>query len=69
MNKNPLLAAFLSALIPGLGQGYVGKAGRGIIIFILCLVFLPTGILALLIYAFGVLDAFYQANKLNQGVK
>ena len=34
MNKKPALAALFSALVPGLGQVYSGKAERGALILI-----------------------------------
>jgi TM2 domain-containing membrane protein YozV len=39
MAKNPILAAILSFLIPGLGEVYVGKIMIGIVLIILALVF------------------------------
>jgi|GEM_PF-2946534 len=38
MEKNPILAAFLSFLIPGLGKIYVGKISVGIGLIILAFI-------------------------------
>ncbi len=40
-DKNPALAAFLSFLIPGLGQLYAGETTRGIIMLIIAFIVFP----------------------------
>ena len=39
--KSPELAAATSFIIPGLGQIWLGRIGKGIIIFLLCLLIIP----------------------------
>jgi TM2 domain-containing membrane protein YozV len=58
MAKNPFLAAFLSFLIPGLGQIYDGKIMMGVILVIVALI-LSTATTLLTIFA-GIL---YIKNK------
>lgn len=40
---NPILAAILSFLIPGLGQAYAGDIKKGIMFFIILLLFVFVG--------------------------
>jgi TM2 domain-containing membrane protein YozV len=67
--KSPVVAAFLSFLIVGLGQVYVGKPKRGIVLFGAGIVFAFTSFL--IIPFFGVLACWiggiYDAYKLAQG--
>ena len=67
--KNPVVAAFLSFLIVGLGQVYVGKPKRGIVLFCAGMVFVFTSVL--IIPLFGVLACWiggiYDAYQLAQG--
>jgi TM2 domain-containing membrane protein YozV len=53
MAKNPILAAFLSFLLPGLGQVYVGKTlfGLGLIV----LTFIISTLAIFLISFFGII--------------
>jgi TM2 domain-containing membrane protein YozV len=53
MAKNPILAAFLSFLLPGLGQIYVGKTlfGLGLIV----LTFIISTLAIFLISFFGII--------------
>ena len=73
-NKSPGLAAILSFLIVGLGQVYVGLTKKGILLFIgaiisgiLMLVFIGW-IAWLLIWGYGIFDAYNSAEKINQGI-
>jgi len=66
--KNPVFAAGLSLLFPGLGQVYNGETGKGILV--LFLVF--AGLLVMLIpgvavWLFGVYDAWATARRMNEG--
>jgi TM2 domain-containing membrane protein YozV len=65
-NKNPLVGGLCSFLIPGLGQVYDGETERGIIIFFGTLVgsfvFLIPG---LIVWLFGIYDAYTMAEKMN----
>ena len=72
--KSPGLAAILSFLIVGLGQVYVGLTKKGILLFIgaiisgiLMLVFIGW-IAWLLIWGYGIFDAYNSAEKINQGI-
>ncbi len=78
MAKNPILAAFLSFLLPGLGQIYVGKIlfGLGLIV----LAFIISTLAIFLISIFGIIiyiilwlyaiyDAYMSAEASNQDVK
>jgi TM2 domain-containing membrane protein YozV len=55
--KNPGLAAVASFLIPGLGQIWLGRIGRGIVILLLCWLIVP--------YIYGIYDAYNIAKKYN----
>lgn len=61
--KSPTLAGVLSALICGLGQVYSGRAGRGIVLF---LIFGILVALASAVWVFGVLDAVTGTRRLNR---
>ncbi len=72
--KSPGLAAVLSFLIVGLGQIYLGLTKKGILLFIgaiisgvLMLVFIGW-ITWLLIWGYGIYDAYNSAEKINQGI-
>jgi predicted nucleic acid-binding Zn-ribbon protein len=74
--KNPVRAAALSLVIPGLGQAYNGNFLKGIGIFIVIVVpFLlselifhfPFGWLLLLLWAIGVYDAYWDAGRMKRG--
>jgi len=67
--KNPLFAAGLSLLFPGLGQVYNGETGKGILVLFSVL----AGILVMLIpgvafWIFGMYDAWTTARRMNAGV-
>lgn len=66
--KNPVFAAGLSLLFPGLGQVYNGETGKGILV----LVGVLAGILVMLIpgvavWIFGMYDAWATARWMNEG--
>jgi TM2 domain-containing membrane protein YozV len=71
--KNPGLAAVLSFLITGLGQIYNGQIGKGILMLILMIVFffmilIIIGIpLLLVLWIYGIYDAYETARKINSG--
>jgi TM2 domain-containing membrane protein YozV len=66
--KNPVFAATLSLVFPGLGQVCNGETGKGILV--LFLVF--AGLLVMLVpgvavWLFGVYDAWATARRMNEG--
>ena len=71
--KSPIIALVLSLLFPGLGQLYNGQTNKGITLIIAYVVFwilsliLIGIILAILIWLYGMYDAFTSANALNNG--
>lgn len=72
-DKNPIVALVLSLLFPGLGQVYNDQNHKAITLIIgyvislvLCLLLVGV-ILALLIWIFGMYDAFTTAKALNDG--
>jgi hypothetical protein len=77
--KNPVLAAVLSLIIPGLGQSYNGNALKGIGIFLGLIILwiinllmyseaLFIGIIGILIlWIIGVYDAYRDAGQMNRG--
>lgn len=71
--KNPVLAAILSFLIPGAGQIYNGQIARGAIFLVvffinILLAFVLIGVLTQLItVVIAVYDAYNQAEKINAG--
>ena len=71
--KNPLAALALSFLFPGLGQLYNNQNHKAILLiagyiisFILCLI-LVGAILVILIWIYGMYDAFTSAKAINEG--
>ena len=73
-HKSPGLAAALSFLIVGLGQIYIGLTKKGILLFIGAMV---SGVLMLiyigwitwlLIWGYGIYDAYNSAQKMNSGI-
>lgn len=58
--KSPTLAGVLSALICGLGQVYGGRAGRGMMLF---LIFGVLVALSSAVWLFGIIDAFTETGK------
>ncbi|MBC7118874.1 MAG: zinc-ribbon domain-containing protein [Methanobacteriaceae archaeon] len=73
--KNPGLAAVLSALWVGLGQIYNGEIGKGILLMI---VYAISAVLILafigmvttpILWIYGIYDAYDTAKKINTGEK
>jgi TM2 domain-containing membrane protein YozV len=66
--KNPVLAAIASFLICGVGQMYNGHWKKGVLLLvvfiIIWLIFWP---LALIVWIFGMYDAYTMAQKINNG--
>ena len=68
--KSPLLAAFLSFILGGLGQIYLGQTNFGIMIVIIDIVvglFGTVGIGYVIIMVVSVMWAYRDAQKLNKG--
>jgi TM2 domain-containing membrane protein YozV len=71
--KSAGVATILSFFIPGLGQIYNGQIGKGIGMIILAIIFgllwsLVIGIpLYLILWIYGMYDAYSTANKINAG--
>lgn len=71
--KSPGVAAILSLLIPGLGQIYVGRVGRGLLIlfivmpltFVMASLTLIFVFLPLIIWIWQIFDAYNLAKKYN----
>jgi hypothetical protein len=57
VDKNPVVAALLSLLIPGLGQLYNGEVVKGIVFFI--------GWITILAWPLAVMEAYYSARVAN----
>jgi len=68
--KDKVLAGVLSLLLPGLGQIYAGKAGRGIIWFIAVgigyLLFVIPGVI---LWIINIWDAVEVVKKVNKTIK
>ena len=60
LNHQPLRAAFLSAVVPGLGQLYNGQRERAVLVALGTPLMVP--------YFFGILDAFRFGRKVNAGL-
>lgn len=73
--KNPGIAAVLSALWVGLGQIYNGEIGKGILLMIVyfvsaLLIFVIIGFITTpILWIYGVYDAYNSAQKINSGEK
>jgi len=74
MAKNPILAAVLSFIIPGLGEIYLGKLMMGVILIILVIIlttaiFTITGyawILYIIVWLYAIYDS-YTGAKATKG--
>jgi TM2 domain-containing membrane protein YozV len=60
--KNPIISAVLSFIIPGLGQAYCGKIKKGAVLLVAAIIgsfllFIP----GLLVWLFGIYDAYMEA--------
>ena len=67
---NPILAAILSFIIPGLGQAIVGDVKKGVIFFVIAIVlliiaFFTVGMLGIILLVFQIYAA-YDAYKMAQ---
>jgi TM2 domain-containing membrane protein YozV len=66
--KNPIIALILSLVICGVGQMYNGHWKKGVLLFfvfiVLLVIFWP---LALIVWLFGMYDAYTTAQKINNG--
>jgi hypothetical protein len=58
--KDPLLAAVLSMVFPGLGQFYNGDIFKGILVLLTCFLILP--------YFYGIYHAFRKARQINREI-
>ena len=58
--KNPVLAMILSLIIPGLGQIYLGKTKRGLIILLTFWLIVP--------WIYGIIDAYQTAKEINKKI-
>lgn len=66
--KDPLLAAVLSFFVPGLGQVYNGRAGRGCIVLAGTIVgFLLLLVPGLCVWGYGIYDGYCSAKRTNLG--
>ena len=72
-NKNPLFALILSFIIPGLGQIYNGQNRKGILLIVSIIVsivlwmILIGFILTILVWLYGLYDAYNTAELINKG--
>ena len=65
--KDPILAAILSFIIPGVGQIYVGATTRGVAYIILAIIFYILFIIPGVIFAiYAVYDAYRLAHQYNE---
>lgn len=74
-NKSTILAAILSFFIPGLGQLYDGKIGRGISFFIvICILYalyfliFPL-LIGFILWIYCIYDAYHIAKNINLGIE
>ncbi|HMK47517.1 MAG TPA: hypothetical protein VK436_12900 [Methanocella sp.] len=65
--KNTLLSAILSFIIPGSGQIYNGQIIKGVIIFLTFLLTFITCICPIIVWLYGIYDAFSTSVKINKG--
>jgi len=65
--KDPVLAAILSFLIPGLGQVYTGRIVFGILLGVLCIFSYALVIPGIILHILLILEACGYAARLNQG--
>lgn len=72
-NKNPIISLVLSFIFPGLGQLYNTQNRKGItliigyVVALLLTLILIGAILALIIWAYGMYDAYSSAKAMNEG--
>lgn len=66
--KDTGIAAVLSLIIPGLGQMYIGKVGRGVLILIVTII-LSMVLIGLIIWIWNIFDAYNLAKKYNESLR
>jgi TM2 domain-containing membrane protein YozV len=67
--KNPFLALVLSLLISGVGQMYNGQVKKGLVLLVgLIIFFVAFWPIAIIVWLFGMYDAYTTALKINDGV-
>lgn len=66
--RNSGLAAILSFLVPGLGQIYCGRIGRGILILITTIILMLI-VIGIVEWVWNIYDAYAIAEKINSGIK
>lgn len=66
-NQSLVLAAALSFFLPGLGQVYNGKIGRGILLNVCYWVGFCLLIPGLIVWVYAMWDAYKEAEKINRG--
>ena len=67
-DKNPIISAVLSFFFPGAGQAYNGQIGKGIGVFICFIIgYMIFVIPGLIVFIYGVYDAYSSAQKMNKG--
>lgn len=66
--KNPILALILS-IICGVGQMYNGQILKGVIMLVGCIILAstPIGLIAWILWLYGLYDAYTTAVKINNG--
>lgn len=66
--KNPLVAGGLSFILAGIGQIYNGQVTKGVILVLASLICIwISGLLYLILWIFGMYDAYTTAQKINEG--
>jgi len=70
--KNRLISGVCSSVLPGLGQVYNGETAKGFAIFILTCVGLTLGLIflgipGLIVWLYGIYNAYTTAGKMNTG--
>lgn len=60
--KNPIISAILSLVIPGLGQVYNGTWKKGVVIFVVaCIAYYLFTLLGVVVSLFAIYDAYMEA--------
>jgi TM2 domain-containing membrane protein YozV len=65
--KNPILAAVASLLFVGLGQVYNGQFAKGLLIFFGAILGSILVVPGILVWLFGIFDAYRTSQKMNSG--
>jgi len=66
-NQSLVLATVLSASLPGMGQVYNGKVGKGLLFVVCFWVGLVLIIPGLIVWIYAMWDAYTEAGKINTG--